>query len=591
MSAIIDNITERLYAECNNGGWWEGELSSSALSTAVAVFALGQVDRDKHRDTIERGLNWLATNVNHDGGWGDTPDSASNMATTALCWSAFSIDEPDATRSAQTINNAGNWIKKRAGSLEPADIASAISACYGEDKTFSAPILSMCALAGRLGDEKTAWRLVPQLPYELAMMPRSLLGLLRLSVVSYALPALISIGVLRHSRNPDRFAVGFMARTLCRRRVLTMLEKLQPANGGFLEATPLTSFVVMSLAGGGEINHPALEKGAKFLLNSMRTDGSWPIDTNLATWVTTLSINALNAGGKEDVRLAGEKRSWLLSQQSFQRNIFTNAAPGGWGWTDLPGSVPDADDTAGVLIALRRLGPVDDAVLAAGRRGIKWLLDIQNSDGGVPTFCRGWGKLPFDRSCPDITAHAMRALDEWRDEVPALRSRIDFFISDATGYLASVQQFDGTWLPLWFGNQNTADTGNPVYGTAQVVISLRKLTSGTSTDIDALAITGANWLASSQNDDGGWGGNKGAPSTIEETALAVIALGGTEHEPAVKRGLNWLDAATNGGRSFPAAPIGLYFASLWYSEKIYPLALALQAFIAETASHRKPAAK
>ena len=33
--------------------------------------------------------------------------------------------------------------------------------------------------------------------------------------------------------------------------------------------------------------------GVKFLVNSVRPDGSWPIDTNLATWNTTLAINAL----------------------------------------------------------------------------------------------------------------------------------------------------------------------------------------------------------------------------------------------------------------------------------------------------------
>ena len=45
--------------------------------------------------------------------------------------------------------------------------------------------------------------------------------------------------------------------------------------------------------------------------------------------------------------------------------------------------------------------------------GLKWLLGLQNSDGGIPTFCRGWGTLPFDRSSPDLTAHAIRA---WLDK-------------------------------------------------------------------------------------------------------------------------------------------------------------------------------
>ena len=69
-----------------------------------------------------------------------------------------------------------------------------------------------------------------------------------------------------------------------------------------------------------------------------------------------------------------------------------------------PGGVPDVDDTAGAILALAELGH---------RRGwppaVRWLLQLQNGDGGWPTFCRGWGKLPFDTSAPDLTAHALRA--------------------------------------------------------------------------------------------------------------------------------------------------------------------------------------
>ena len=42
-----------------------------------------------------------------------------------------------------------------------------------------------------------------------------------------------------------------------------------------------------------------------------------------------------------------ELRDWLLEQQYTERHPYTGADPGGWGWTDLPGSVPDADDTPG----------------------------------------------------------------------------------------------------------------------------------------------------------------------------------------------------------------------------------------------------
>ena len=34
---------------------------------------------------------------------------------------------------------------------------------------------------------------------------------------------------------------------------------------------------------------------------------------------------------------------------------------------------------------------------------------------------------------------------------------------------------------------------------------------------------------------------------------------------------------TAGGTTYPSAPIGLYFAKLWYDEQIYPLAFTVAA--------------
>ena len=67
-------------------------------------------------------------------------------------------------------------------------------------------------------------------------------------MVSYALPALIAIGQVRHQMRPTRNPATWLARTATRRRTLATLRAIQPTTGGFLEATPLTSFVVMSLA-------------------------------------------------------------------------------------------------------------------------------------------------------------------------------------------------------------------------------------------------------------------------------------------------------------------------------------------------------
>ena len=137
-----------------------GELSSSALSTATAVCALAIVARESaaqhspithHQSLIQRGLEWLAAHVNTDGGWGDTILSLSNISTTALCWAAFGAVPGADGRYRTMVAGAENWLRQRASGIDPEQLSRAIIRRYGQDRTFSVPILTMCALAGRLG--------------------------------------------------------------------------------------------------------------------------------------------------------------------------------------------------------------------------------------------------------------------------------------------------------------------------------------------------------------------------------------------------------------------------------------------------------
>jgi len=474
-------------------------------------------------------------------------------------------------------------------------LARAIIARYGKDRTFSVPILTMCALAGRLGSGREAWKHVIPLPFELAACPHSWFAALRLPVVSYALPALIAIGQARHHHSPSRNPAARLVRNLTRERTLKVLAGIQPDNGGFLEATPLTSFVTMSLAGSGQVNHPVTKRGADFLVASQRPDGSWPIDTNLATWVTTLAVNALGENSSLLTPHSSQIRSGLLNQQYRAIHPYTHAAPGGWAWTDLPGGVPDADDTAGALLALRKLGPIDDATREAAFAGITWLLDLQNRDGGIPTFCRGWGALPFDQSSADITAHAVRAWMAWFDAVPAhLQRRILDAKRKTLGFFGAARRPDGSWSPLWFGNQHTPDETNLVYGTSRVVRAMTEITLFGEGGVGKPLMTfdarvarelqhiGSNWLLKIQRPDGSWGHGESGAGSIEETALAVDALAFHYDEEmkrarlpnpdsAVEQGVNWLLARVESGEWTKPSPIGFYFAKLWYYEKLYPM--------------------
>ena len=549
-----------LLAERHPGGYWVGELSTSALSTAVAVSALSLVDARLHAPLIDRGIAWLSANQNADGGWGDTVKSFSNISTTLLCRSAFHLAGAS-ERFGTPLLRCQEWLKPHGET--PAEIAEAVRARYGKDRTFSVPILMTCALAGLV-----EWREVPSLPFEMACFPQSWYRFLGLPVVSYALPALIAIGQAVHHHRPSWNPLARLVRKLSIAPSLRVLTRIQPPNGGFLEAAPLTAFVTMGLAKSGRKDHPVVVKAVEFLVASVREDGSWPIDTNLSTWVTTLAVNALaSADDLEALERKEELVAWLVGQQYRERHPFTGADPGAWAWTPLPGGVPDADDTPGAILALCQFPDLLDSRHSFDLlKGAKWLADLQNSDGGIPTFCRGWGKLPFDRSGSDLTAHALRAWDAVGGEADVTRR--------ALAYLAKEQRPDGSWLPLWFGNQHAPDDINPTYGTSRVLQAYRdlRLMDGEQ------ARRAVAWLIANQNPDGGWGGCLGTPSSVEETSLAVEALlAATDTGTAVGRGLMWLCDAIEVGKLHEPTPIGFYFAKLWYFERMYPIVFAVSA--------------
>ena len=570
---------------------WRGNLSASALSTATAVVALALAKREsrladaRYDRMIEQGLAWLAAHANADGGWGDTVCSRSNLSTTTLVWAAFGVWSQAVRTHQPAVSAAEQWLTRRIGKLDSDNLATKILECYESDRTFSVPILTHCALAGRLGLGPGAWRQVIPLPFELAVFPPAWFAALRLPVVSYALPALIAVGYARHFHAPSGNPFVRAVRSLATERALRVLDSVQPPNGGFLEAIPLTSFVVMSLVGSGKAEHPVAQRGLEFLVNSAKPDGSWPIDTNLATWVTTLAIHSLAATGAPPLS-EPEKVAvcdWLLQQQYRQRHPYTNAAPGGWAWTNLPGGVPDADDTAGALLALKSLDMREEEVTPAAAVGVKWLLDLQNRDGGIPTFCRGWGKLPFDRSSADLTAHALRAWVGWQNAMPAtLQREIETGTKRAAEFLRRTQEAGGAWCPLWFGNEHEADESNRVYGTSRVLLALAE--TNLCPEAAAKAVS---WLVRAQKAGGGWsGGLAPAPSSVEETALAVESLcAALERRPelqrdlelVIRRGAAWLTCQIEAGTWRQPTPIGFYFAKLWYFEDLYPLVFTVAA--------------
>jgi squalene-hopene/tetraprenyl-beta-curcumene cyclase len=238
-------------------------------------------------------------------------------------------------------------------------------------------------------------------------------------------------------------------------------------------------------------------------------------------------------------------------------------------------------------------------VREAAALGVKWLLDLQNRDGGIPTFCRGWTNLPFDKSSSDITAHAVRAWLAWYDDADHLRkSRTLVSLKKTLNYLCRVYATTGTgfWNPLWFGNQHQEGEHNPLYGTAKVLIALNDaLEFGIRINVQGPtrkaflsawkveAHAGLCMVCSQYGPSDGWKYRATGPTSIEESALAVEALAALAGRTAAKSanndragwsafsGSEWLIERVEDGTWTRPAPIGFYFAKLWYYEKLYPM--------------------
>lgn len=550
--ASVDCATKDLMSELEEGGYWLGELSSSPVSTAVACIALYFSDKEKYAKRIEEGLGYLSSCILENGGFGDARSAKANPTATILAICAFNLYEKN---YADLISKSKDYLGGDWSS--PKGIKANVLAIYGDDLTFSAPILAVCAAVGLLGGNP--WLLVPKLPYQVALLPKKLFAILNLPMVSYAIPALVCVGLCRDflaKKKVSRFKKKFAE------FLLSKISKMQPSSGGFLEATPLTSFCVICLSLCGFKEHIIVKNALGFIEREQRGDASWAIDTNLCQWLSSLSVDAL----KED--LQGAEKSQCLS--FFESNVwskkhkFTGAASGAFSWTNTDGGVPDADDTSGALVALFYLkeGKSDELV----ENAIKWLLGLQNRDGGMPTFCRGWNKLPFDRSCADITAHCIKAFLLWKNHLEnPLKRRVEDSILSMKKWLEDLQGADGSWQSLWFGENDLEGGVSKVLSTAIVLEHCGAILA----NVDKAR----EFLLSQMHANGTWGGTDELSAKYLVTARCISAL------TKISKKDDRIDFAL---RQFltmkeESEVIGLYFAKLWYSEKLYSKIFSLNA--------------
>ena len=249
---------------------------------------------------------------------------------------------------------------------------------------------------------------------------------------------------------------------------------------------------------------------------------------------------------------------WLIDREiRFKGDwVHKNPAkvePSGWVFEFKNEWNPDVDDTAMVLLALRKVALADrkkrdDSI----RRGLNWMMAFQCKDGGWAAFDKDCTKgilekVPFadhnamlDPECADITARILELLgyDGWDLKHPQ--------IVDALDYVKRQQETDGSWYGRWGVNY--------IYGTWQVCRGMAALGIDMA---EPWLIKGRDWLESVQHDDGGWGERcntyddpvfKGrGPSTASQTAWAVMGLlaFGDANRESIRRGIEYLVRTQN----------------------------------------------
>jgi squalene-hopene/tetraprenyl-beta-curcumene cyclase len=598
LSAAFETARCDLLAESATAGRWTGQVSSSAFSTSAATSALAIVKRqatplsarteDENQPCrltglIMGSLRWLARRQNPDGGWGDVEQGPSSLATTMLVRSAFALTCVPASRP-DILERADAFVAKAGG-------ARSLARMFGRDRSFLAPMLTQCALAGLV-----RWNRVPAIAFEWTRPPNENWPL-RPHV---ALPpsAVVAIGYTHYFHRKPWNPVTQLLRGLTAAKRLKTIAAVDPATGGLLQSTALTSFVVMSLASSRQADHPLVAKGVDYLLNCVRPDGSWPLTVNLATRRTAQAVVALSAGG-EDLGEVGPI-NWLLARQMCEVQAPGEAQIGGWTWSDLAGGTATVEDTSAAMLALAvwpRRETVDKSRLQAAASAADWLLAKQNRDGGWPCDSRVPPSASFISSA-GTTAQAIRALAACRKRLAsdfdpplilsdAAAGRIGAAIERGVAFLDQRQNADGRWSDTPTGPSPTADE-DPIVATTSVLSAYRELDRK-----DKGAVRRAlGWLLSAKRPDGSWATvvcAGGSPSTatldnprdvqacgsVEATALASEALltsGDTPaHELAAHAGIEWLVAAVEANRHQENSPAGLQVDRINCYDKLRPL--------------------
>jgi squalene-hopene/tetraprenyl-beta-curcumene cyclase len=566
VGAALARGRDALLARQDPAGWWKGELETNVTMDAEDLL-LRELLGVRSQVVTERAAHWIRTQQRTDGTWATFHEGPPDLSTTVEAYAALRLagDPADADHMQKAVA-----FVRDAGGIERARVFTRIwLALFGECDWSALPTLppevmflpSWCPLniydfacwARQTIVPLTivaASRPVHPLPFSLAELhgdpvapapatPWTVEGRFRL----------LDRGLARYDRRPFR---------PLRRAALAAAEHWivdrQEADGSWGGIQPPWVYSLLALSVRGySLDHPVMRAGLAGLESFVIDDdrGRRLEACQSPVWDTALAVVALADAGvapddpalvraaefllRHEVRVAGD---WSVRRPGL--------APGGWAFEFANVNYPDVDDTAEVVLALRRVEHPDAArVDRAIERAVRWVEAMQCRDGGWAAFdadntSRACARLPFcdfgevtDPPSADVTAHALEMLAAEPGADPMRLAR-------GTAWLRRRQEPDGSWFGRWGVNH--------VYGTGAALPALRAAGDDPGPAPTRAAV---RWLEAHQNADGGWGEDirsyhdaasrgRGA-STASQTAWALLALLAADvRDGATERGVRWL---------------------------------------------------
>ncbi|WP_228973901.1 squalene--hopene cyclase [Streptomyces sp. DH12] len=568
MRRSVDHLLGRQDAE----GWWKGDLETNVTMDAEDLL-LREFLGIRDEAVTEAAARFIRGEQRDDGTWATFHGGPGELSATVEAYVALRLagDPPDAPHMAR----AAAWVRERGG------IAAA--------RVFTRVWLALFGW--------WRWEDLPELPPEMIYLPswfplniydfgqwarQTIVPLTIVSAKRPVRPAPFPLDELhtdpRRPNPPRPLAPAATWDGLFQRidRALHRYRRVAPRplrraamnaaarwiverqenDGcwGGIQPPAVYSLIALHLLG-YDLGHPVMRAGLESLdrFAVWREDGARMVEAcQSPVWDTCLAVIALaDAGLPADHPALVRAADWMLAEQVVRRGDWAvrrpHLPPGGWAFEFHNDTYPDIDDTAEVILALRRVRhPDPDRVDAAVDRGARWTLGMQCRDGAWGAFDADNtspfpNRLPFcdfgeviDPPSADVTAHVVEMLaHEGLAHDPRTRRGVAWLLAD--------QEPRGSWFGRWGVNH--------VYGTGSVVPALTA--AGLPPAHPAIRRAVA-WLESVQNEDGGWGEDlrsyrdeewvgRGA-STPSQTAWALLALlaAGERDSSAVGRGVAWL---------------------------------------------------